>query len=710
MIPYRGLGIVWSSNFLQTEDGGQIITNFIGDSAANINDVEFMRLHNSDTSRFCLGNDTVTTFVEKQYFYNTGLYVDSILTDVLTENVRPFDGIYNDNFVISANCKQVNFCDSLKLGRPKDTICANGTVKITFTKNRECGANPLWTFDTTAVSSFYKVNDTTMSATFNNPWQGNIIATITGCNTVQDSVHFTVLQAPASLNTGPDTVICPGNTIVLNAKKGYATYKWQDGSGDSTFMVTQPGTYYVTTTDACGGIYSDTVTVASHPPIPFDIGPDISICANDTATITAPPGFLHYQWASYHIIPDTGQVVKVFPAIDFMYKVTAEKTPGCFASDSLLVTVNTIPPAHLGNDTSFCANQSVVLDAGNGFDTYAWNTGATTEQIVADHEGTFSVKATLNGCSSYDTMQILNVYPLPDFSLGNDTSLCQGQLLHYNFNLSPAFYKWSTGSVSGSETITQPGIYWLQVTQMGCLNSDTINVTYNQLPVVSLGNDTTLCEKQTLPLNAYNNNASYLWQDGSTAPGYLVKNAGTYFVTVDLNNCMASDTLDITYKALPFFTLGKDSFLCTGEQYVLKPVINTNADLLWQDGSSASSFTVVKDGIYFLTATNECGGYTDSVTITTGFCDIMMPTGFTPNGDGLNDIFKVKYPFPVKQFYLAVYDRWGEKVFETNKISEGWDGTLKGLPTPQGTYVWIISFTDINNKQQQLKGLVTLLR
>ena len=118
----------------------------------------------------------------------------------------------------------------------------------------------------------------------------------------------------------------------------------------------------------------------------------------------------------------------------------------------------------------------------------------------------------------------------------------------------------------------------------------------------------------------------------------------------------------------------------------------------------------MNDGIYFLTAANECESYTDSVTISTGFCDIIMPTGFTPNGDGVNDIFKVKYPFPVKQFNLVIYDRWGEKVFETNTISEGWDGTLKGLPSPQSTYVWAISFTDINNKQQQLKGLVTLLR
>ena len=87
-----------------------------------------------------------------------------------------------------------------------------------------------------------------------------------------------------------------------------------------------------------------------------------------------------------------------------------------------------------------------------------------------------------------------------------------------------------------------------------------------------------------------------------------------------------------------------------------------------------------------------------------------MPTGFTPNGDGLNDVFRVKYPFPAKEFHLMVYNRWGSEVFETNNINEGWDGTYKGEPSAQGSYVWIISFVDMNNKSEQLKGIVTLLR
>ena len=246
--------------------------------------------------------------------------------------------------------------------------------------------------------------------------------------------------------------------------------------------------------------------------------------------------------------------------------------------------------------------------------------------------------------------------------------------------------------------------------QNGCAASDTLNVMYQPAPVVNLGNDTTLCEGQTLLLNAYYDKASYLWEDGSTAPSQLLTKAGIYFVTANIDNCVASDSITVDYKALPRFSLGRDTLLCEGESYVLSPLITSNALLLWQDGSNGGSFTASKEGVYFLVATNECGSYTDSIRITTSICNIIMPTAFTPNADGLNDVFKVKYPFPVKEFHLMVYNEWGNKVFETNNINEGWDGSYKGEPSIQGTYVWVISFADINNKSTQLKGIVTLLR
>ncbi len=716
------------------------------DSNLNIKYSKKTALINSGTSS-CLGEDQ-QGYV---FLYGTDVYANVYYTDVYLRKYTP-DGLAgtcpSDSFITSRHpllldvldipivssvnttivpasadvvrenyslqqaevyCGSITGCDTIWIKGTNQICDTSITYNFFAHKNPGCTAPVNWTISSGGLEIRQK-NDSFIQIHFLKSGSYTLNAQLlTGCHIFEDSIVVSVKAAPL-LNLGADTSLCPGNTLQLHAFPGFETYQWQDGSTDSTYKVTSPGIYYVTTTNACAITYSDTVKVIAHPPIPFDIGPGISICEHDTATITAPAGFLNYQWSSYNISAGMGQIVHVFPAMNFTYKVTAEKTPGCFATDSLLVTVRHVSPVHLGNDTSFCINQSIVLDAGKGYDAYAWNTGETTETITADNQNSFSVKATLDGCSVYDTLSVLHIYPLPAFSLGNDTALCEGQQLQYNFTLPGATYYWNTGSTLNNAIIKTGGVYWLQVQQTGCISADTVAVTFVPAPVVNLGNDTTICEKQTLQLNAFNNYADYLWQDGSHSSDYLVSNTGIYFVSVRLNNCISSDTIMVNYKSLPYFNLGKDTFLCAGMQYTLKPVINTNADLLWQDGSSGPSFTVSNPGLYILSATNECGNYMDSLTIASGPCEIMMPTAFSPNGDGLNDIFRVKHPFPVTKFNMTIYDRWGEKVFETDNINTGWDGLFRGVPALQDTYVWLIRFVDINNTKQQLRGITTLLR
>ena len=143
---------------------------------------------------------------------------------------------------------------------------------------------------------------------------------------------------------------------------------------------------------------------------------------------------------------------------------------------------------------------------------------------------------------------------------------------------------------------------------------------------------------------------------------------------------------------------------------MLAPELNTLSALLWQDGRSTPNYTVTTSGLYSLQATNQCGSYADAVTIAAGLCNIEMPSAFSPNGDGVNEVFKVKYPFPVQQFSMIIYNRYGEKIFETNDIFQGWDGVWKGKQQLQGSYIWTINFNGINNRQLALKGTVTLIR
>ena len=225
-----------------------------------------------------------------------------------------------------------------------------------------------------------------------------------------------------------------------------------------------------------------------------------------------------------------------------------------------------------------------------------------------------------------------------------------------------------------------------------------------------LGPDTTICEGTSLTLSAYNNNATYLWQDGSTGTNYEVTGEGIYSVVASIGSCRAGDTIAVNLSPKPSFTLGEDQFICTGQEVQLAPLMNVPVSYLWQDGNTGPSYTVTKAGTYALTATGTCGSYTDSVTITMGTCNLYMPNAFTPNGDGLNDLFRVKYVFPIKSFVLRIYDRFGEKVFESGDIHKGWDGTFKGEPALAGAYVWTITLVSAEGKPETGKGVVTLVR
>ena len=606
-------------------------------------------------------------------------------------------------------CGNQPLCNSITISGPA-ALCDSGTYHYSALRNPGCEAHVNWIMNA-SPDSVELVNATDTSADLHIKKQGryHLQAKIFGsCAWISDSMEIqAAITSHATLSLGPDTTICDGNQIILNAGDGFSAYKWQDGSTDSVFTVAQPGTYYVTVKAGCSNTYTDSIHVSLHSPIPFDLGADTSVCMGDSLTIKAPANFTGYQWTPGN---DTTNTFTAIPSVNTWYSVRAHANAGCTVGDSIFVAVKDAPVINLGNDTSFCEGNSINLDAGQGWNTYRWNTGDSGEAITATQARLYKVTAFLNGCRGSDSLTILNVFPHPSFSLGADTTLCEGQSLTFNFTMSGAAYFWNTGNTTGSQKVNQPGKYWLQVIQNGCSASDTLAVNYQPAPIVMLGNDTTICEGTSLNLSAYYSNATYLWQDGSTAPQFTVSSAGTYYAIAAIGNCRSYDTINIHTSPLPRFTLGEDQYLCTGQSITLGPVINTNVNYLWQDRSTAPTYTVTKEGTYSLTATNNCGSFTDSVTITIGLCGLIMPTAFTPNSDGLNDIFRVKYAFPVQTFVLRVYNRFGEKVFESNDIHKGWNGTFKGENAQQGAYVWTISLLTAEGKAQSSKGVVVLLR
>src|SRR6185436_18096143 len=232
----------------------------------------------------------------------------------------------------------------------------------------------------------------------------------------------------------------------------------------------------------------------------LQLGPDCKIyCAK-------------YGTANLGVINDPDSLVSACNYIDNQVNLIASSSqaglPNFFEMGSCcsLFTVN------LGNDTALCQGQSIVLSGGSAA-SYLWSDGSTTSTITVTLAGTYWLQAGTGTCTSSDTI-VISLNPTPTVNLGNDTTLCQGQTITLSGD-SAASYLWSDGSTTSSITVSISGTYWLQANNGSCSATDTIIVSFNTIPVINLGNDTTLCQGQTITLTASGASA-YLWSNGFT--------------------------------------------------------------------------------------------------------------------------------------------------------------------------------------------------
>jgi gliding motility-associated-like protein len=382
------------------------------------------------------------------------------------------------------------------------------------------------------------------------------------------------------------------------------------------------------------------------------------------------------------------------------------------ASDTstVTVTVTSQPTVNLGNDTILCnAPVNVLLDAGNSGATYQWSTGATTQQITATAAGTYSVTVTDPGglCSDHDSIVItLAAQPV----INGDTAICAGQTVLLDPGISAQQFVWNTGDTTSTLLVSATGFYSVQVINAPCTLSTSMNLTVTPLPVVALGADTTLCPGTQLILDAQNTGANYNWSTGATLQSILVSDAGMYAVTVNAQNCAAADTVNISIAQNIDFD--ETVSLCSSPGGIVLDAGNPGASYLWSTGQTSQTISIQQAGTYWVSinAAPCLLGDTIEVTGIPGEAAVFVPNSFTPNGDGLNDRFTgIGEDFT--SFHLVVFNRWGEKIFETRDQS-GWDGNYVGQRAESEVYVYLLSYTSTctGGKVVERRGAVTLIR
>jgi gliding motility-associated-like protein len=310
----------------------------------------------------------------------------------------------------------------------------------------------------------------------------------------------------------------------------------------------------------------------------LSLGADTAVCNGNTLILNAPAGFATYQWEAGTTVIGTGTQVQLIIMANQQITLSATSTEGCVASDTLEALMKQAPPVSLGNDSSFCSDKTLILNAGAGYSQYLWSTGNNGNTITVNLPGNYWVAATaINGCIARDTMTITDVYPIPHVNLGEDFGICFNE----NRRLDPGnfiVYLWQDNSTSRYFVAKSLGTYYVTVTdQHNCMASDTVKLkTIFPVPVNFLQGKDSICSYEKISLSSSTSFKSYVWSSGSIQSSIIITDPGRYTLTAtDINGCKGKDTLDVYAKdcMLGFFAPNAFTPNNDGANDVFRPLI-----------------------------------------------------------------------------------------------------------------------------------------
>lgn len=451
-----------------------------------------------------------------------------------------------------------------------------------------------------------------------------------GCTATGD-VQITVAAALNLTVTTTDNDICAGDIVTLNANVGGAAgmaFLWDPITGLSSSTVQSPTAqplqdvwYSVIATDTVSGcVLTDSVFINVTNVGGVSAGNDTTVCSalgmQLGVTFNTVNPIIQWEPAQYLLFPNTAT-----PTINFdstmTYIVEVGDGVNCSAFDTVTVTVQFSDLTFI-SDSSLCQGQSMVIDAGYPGVQHAWNTGDTTQTITVNTAGAYTVTMTEIdlGCQVSFTTSV-TVDPLPVVVLGPDTSLCVGQNWLLDAGNPGSTYVWSTTAQTQSIATTVGGSFWVVVTDANdCVNSDTIDIVFDPLPVINLP-DTVVCVSETILLDAGNPGSAYLWSpNGETTQTISINNAtGVYSVVVTTPTiCIDSASAALTFIPFPVVDLGPDTALCDTQELTLDAQ-NDTCTFTWSTGATSQTITVYASDSIWVDVFNDYCVTRDSINV-----------------------------------------------------------------------------------------------
>lgn len=580
---------------------------------------------------------------------------------------------------------------------------------------------------------------------------------------------FIITVAPCDFGGAqllPNYLSCDGFTFNfenLNTSPLNLTYFWDFGDGNTstdpnpTHTYALAGVYTLKLVVNRGGACADSTTAplrvfpgyfpgfTENSPICKD--KPLQFTDHTTATYGVPNAW-HWDFGNTQTLDDTSNIqnpVYTYSAAG-TYNATliVSSDKGCIDTITKVVTVVDKPVFSVTNDTLICSLDTLMLTAVAGSPgSITWtpnyninNLSGFTPLVSPDVTTTYHATFIDNsGCTGTDSVKV-RVVDFVTLSAGNDTTICRTDAITLNPNSDGLYYTWTPAATLSNPSIknpvatpTAPSTTYTVTASIGkCKKSDNIIIKTVPYPQAYAGIDKQICFGESVQLNA-TGGSSYSWSPAAFLTNINIPNpvsqgptaSVVYIVTVRdnlgcpkaVNDTVIVNVVNITADAGP-----RDTSVVLDQPLQLFATGSTNfswAPAQWLNNPGIPNpIALPQDNIQYVVRVSNSIGCFDTDTINVKLYkvkpDLYVPTAFSPNADGTNDVLKPLALGLKSVDAFRIYNRWGQMLFSTKQIGEGWDGKFGGALQSSGTYVWYAEGTDYKNNKLERKGTVVLIR
>ena len=663
----------------------------------------------STASSLCLGSSlSLTVTGASSYTWLPGLSNNPVL------QVSPTG---NSSYSVTGSLQGCNSLTTTVFGV---NVLANPTVAASASPTLVCTGFPTTLSASGAFSYTWSPGPVTGPNPVVYPPASTVYTVLGNTGGCTDTAAVFIQVSPLfPVNIAPPAAICQGQSSTLTAS-GALGYTWNPGGLASASIAVWPGNttvYSVTCIGTAGCEETFTVQQVVNPlPTVVLSSAANTLCAGSTLVFNA-SGATSYTWLPG---PSYGPTIQVSPASTTSYSVVGSAL-GCLSPTIAVLSVvvySTPIVAASASPSLLCAGQSATLSASGG-STYTWLPGSFPGY---EHSFTPPVSSNYtvigsNGLCTSTASAFVQVIPIPVLTLSDYLLVCLGSSLAVTASGAQS-YTWSPPgafvSISGPMAVlAPPASTYITLSganslgSVSCVSSMLYPVIVENYVVPSVYPTTSICQGQKADLFA-GGGSTFWWSPSSsvsspTTAAVIVRPSSStvYSVTVSaVNKCPSTATVLVTVNPLPNVFAGNDTTFEDIDQAVIHAT--GTGVISWIAGTGivcpgcpitqVHPEFVTQEQCYTAQAANNYGCVVDDevcIRVLTDYA-IYIPNTFTPNGDGLDDLFYV-YGYGFSDLHIQVFNRWGELIYAST-TNKGWDGTYKGKECPEDTYVYKVNY------------------